>query len=79
MRIYKISRTHAAYDQYDCMYGHVIVHDSEEGVRLVASLLAGDEGHELWADPKLSVVEDLGQYEGDVLESHTVLSDYNAG
>ena len=58
MKIYQVTRTDEA--DYDEAAGFVIVAPDRETARTLASREAGDEGADIWLDPHLALVHQVG-------------------
>lgn len=79
MNIYKITRKSDV--GYDECYSFVITADSPKTTRKSAAKYSGDEGPELWLNPKSSKVELIGQTSKTFKSKNgnVVLADYRNG
>lgn len=75
MNIYKLSRLDKV--GHDEAVGFVILAQSVDEARRIASDKAGDEGPSTWVDDKLSLCELIG--DGPLREDLIVLRAFNAG
>jgi hypothetical protein len=75
MKIWKLELEVVDGSIYDVAFGFVIMAETKERARILASRTCGDEGKEPWLDSKLSSCKEvkLGKTE------RIILRDYNAG